>query len=378
MTLSASILEVNNTFGERHMYFLERPGHQISEQKAGNLDRALQHTAAQTDFVKNWEKEFHVSPFNDRSGTYSVKFVDPFDINRGQHIKIMITLTTPDGFTKLIASIQSMNGGIKSSLLESPIQRAWFLVSYGWIGFLTIPRIFYQAGKLYFGKRLMVWNCPKPLPGTICRHANDTEKLFEFLFRQYLQAAVAEAKMPIRVQYQPAGITGTSVLQIEPHSTPCQSEKWPHVIVRIIDPEMYTLLTMNHYSDHLCLLKSLCASPFAEVTNTDAFIRAFQEKNVTPAENTRTFWALQLMFHLLSWFRRRTKPSTDPKNSDQRISVLDQYVLSASPVKLQFQYGINVLLIFISRYFAFGSMRILRIEILILLGMLFWVTFRMA
>jgi DUF1365 family protein len=58
--LTATILEVNNTFDERHSYFL-RP-----EASSAEIPK----------FSKSWPKDFYVSVFNSRAGSYSLSTND--------------------------------------------------------------------------------------------------------------------------------------------------------------------------------------------------------------------------------------------------------------------------------------------------------------
>src|SRR4051812_23229539 len=56
------VVEVNNTFDERRMYFMER--------KVGGGPASKE---AVQNFKYSWQKYFHVSPFNSRDGSYTLQ-----------------------------------------------------------------------------------------------------------------------------------------------------------------------------------------------------------------------------------------------------------------------------------------------------------------
>jgi len=133
--LLAVIAEVNNTFGDTHLYFLKEK------------------RKAETAFFVNYrvDKKFHVSPFNDMKGQYDFYFDKP-----GEDLKIQLDILK-DGE-------KSFGSGIGGAL--RPIKR-WSIVSllltYPVQIWLSMPRIFWQAGKLYFFRRLKVFKRPNPV-----------------------------------------------------------------------------------------------------------------------------------------------------------------------------------------------------------------------
>lgn len=75
------IAEVNNTFDERRMYLFrapERPG----------------------PFRQTLDKDFHVSPFSSRKGSYLLSSSDPAG---GENISVAVTLRSSKGHPKLVA-----------------------------------------------------------------------------------------------------------------------------------------------------------------------------------------------------------------------------------------------------------------------------------
>ncbi|MEY4295910.1 MAG: hypothetical protein RLY82_1598 [Pseudomonadota bacterium] len=123
-SLAAAVVEVNNTFGQRHIYLL-----------------AGQDVAWNTELVA--QKVFHVSPFCDIKGTYQFRFT-----KSAEHIAAYIThdilqthwigITQP--FTKQVAW---------RAFLSSP------LMTFG-----IVARIHWQAAKLWW-KKTPFYKLPK-------------------------------------------------------------------------------------------------------------------------------------------------------------------------------------------------------------------------
>ncbi|KAF8889695.1 hypothetical protein BD779DRAFT_1439247 [Infundibulicybe gibba] len=151
--LWGAVLEVHNTFGENHVYILE-------------IGRGDDPTPG-TGFDHQWTfpREFHVSPFNDRAGTYSISIRRP---TRGPthapssippRPTVRVHLHTPTGALKLTALLRPT----ASAPLTTPnLLRA--LVRTPFTLFLSFPRILYVAAVLHYRKRLDVFVRPPPRP----------------------------------------------------------------------------------------------------------------------------------------------------------------------------------------------------------------------
>jgi cyclopropane-fatty-acyl-phospholipid synthase len=132
--LCCVVAEVNNTFGERHLYILD----QLESRVDGFMARA------------GAQKTFHVSPFNNMQGTY-----DFFLSGVEQEVDIRIHLSRHDETV------------LKTQLWGEPVElnarnHLKMLATHPLIPHLTIPRIYRQALQLHFGKKLPIH--PKPVP----------------------------------------------------------------------------------------------------------------------------------------------------------------------------------------------------------------------
>lgn len=187
------ILEVNNTFDERRMYFLKdtTPDNGFSRddngvRMAGKADQNSSQGKDPLDdkgtrrFKKSWPKDFHVSPFNSRKGAYSLLASDPFFPNLGSRVGVAlvdntITLSSSKQHPKLIARVFSSSDSIDPYILKG-----WgafkFIAAWWWVGFVTFPRIVREAGKLFFRRNLHVWFRPEVLKDSIGRNETHDEK----------------------------------------------------------------------------------------------------------------------------------------------------------------------------------------------------------
>ena len=127
------LTEINNTFGERHVYI---------------LNQSLQSDERYQHYSK--KKEFHVSPFYDLRGEYDFYFSD---LNQNLDIKINIMKEKRAVFfSRLWGQASELNNkNLLLTLCRFPLTAA-----------LTMPRILFEAFRLHFIKKLPAYFKPKP------------------------------------------------------------------------------------------------------------------------------------------------------------------------------------------------------------------------
>ena len=132
--LIAVVAEVSNTYGERHSYVLDQP-----------MQPAGQYPAKYSS-----QKVFHVSPFNRVEGTYEFFFSE---LSESLDIRIVLFRNSEKIMeARLTASGSDMTPGAHiRTVLRHP-----------WVPHLSMPRIYAEALKLYFLKKLTFH--PKPVP----------------------------------------------------------------------------------------------------------------------------------------------------------------------------------------------------------------------
>ena len=113
LQLKYVIAEVNNTFDERRMYLFPAMG------TAGVFQQR--------------SKDFHVSLFNSRKGSYSISTANPAD---GKAMSVAVTLRSSKGHPKVLKGMWSDAPALDPSTC-SVVSAVWFLVCWGWTGLMT-------------------------------------------------------------------------------------------------------------------------------------------------------------------------------------------------------------------------------------------------
>lgn len=134
-SLSCVVAEVNNTFGERHVYVLDAEHRLQDEQQCYAYEEA---------------KAFHVSPFNDMKGHYKFYFSD---IEQKVTIKVDLHKEGKRVFATLMKGDASAfdTGSLLRTIMRYPFSTA-----------LTMPRIAWQAAKIHWKKGLPIYMKPQP------------------------------------------------------------------------------------------------------------------------------------------------------------------------------------------------------------------------
>lgn len=135
------VAEVNNTFGEKHLYVLNTPAEGVQGYHA--------HYMA--------DKAFHVSPFNNMAGQYEFLFSEP-----GKEIDVRINL-----YRNNEKIFEAQLWGESRPL--APMSHAAMLLKNPIVPHLSIPRIFFEAARLSFQKKLHYFDKPAPMSAMTIR-----------------------------------------------------------------------------------------------------------------------------------------------------------------------------------------------------------------
>ena len=376
------MLEVNNTFGERRPYLVLRDFE--AEAKHISDGTRASSNAAQSRVKASWQKDFHVSPFNSRKGSYSLLASDPLGANmegfRG--VDATINLSSSKGHPKLVARLFSDGEAVDPSTM-SGIQKIRFLMSWSWVGFVTFPRIAKEAAALFFKRKLHVWYRPEPLKQSLGRHADCVERDLENVFRKYLQSLVEQSPRPLVVRYIPSGVTDVADEVYTSLSAKERPKTGEQVEMRVLTPVFYTRFV--HYAhDFEGIFSELTENGTIWVDKPHVLPGIFLKRGSPPlhASNLMDFACFKMMQNL----RRRpgklpqvltsamrpppTEPAVDIR--DFRISPMDAYVLEQDDGKLKAAYRSAVLRLLIADQFFLGSAELLKLVELVWHAGLAW------
>ncbi len=360
--LAGMILEVNNTFDERRMYFLTEnaPEEQLKE------DNPPQHI-----FKHAWPKDFHVSPFSSRKGSYTLTITDP--LSGTTPPRIAITLHSSKSHPKLFASLTPTSAAIDPTTLTA-LQKLRFLAAWWWVGFLTHPRILREAGRLFFRRGLRVWYRPEPLSGTISRRATATERRLEAIFRRFLQHLVEGAEKPLVVRYIPAGLPTEEVVLHSPAATKLDTEI-NHLEIRILTPAFYANFAAASDS-HSTFINEHTTARTVAISRPDLLENLFPK-----AQPPAPTFAEETLFGVIQLLRQQpdTTATGEPSMIEGAVqpavglSQLDGYVLAHESGRARAEYKGFVLKMVLADRFTFGMVGVVEGVLLVLRVGVAWV-----
>jgi cyclopropane-fatty-acyl-phospholipid synthase len=203
--LSAVVAEVNNTFGEKHIYALKNP-----------LPSAFPARF-------KTKKDFHVSPFNDLKGDYDFLFFDS-----QSELRVEIELIR-EGKSLLKAKLWSDQPG--RPVTTPNLARLLFHPQRG----LTYPRILLQAARLYFQRKLPVHEKPEPQSPMTIRKKPPGPHWFEAMATRLVLRQLNQYK------------TGRLTLETawgDPFTT-SPKKTGPQAMIKVLDPAFFRLLLLR-------------------------------------------------------------------------------------------------------------------------------------
>ena len=228
--LGAMVLEVNNTFDERRMYFME--SQEVCPHPSEDQPTPFRHT---------WTKDFHVSPFNSRDGSYSLTVVDPLARfgARNARVDSNIILKSEDGRVQLVARIFSTEPALDAKRMTN-WQTANFVLRWWWVGFMTNPRILREAWKLW-RKNLQVHFRPEIMESSIGRQETVEERELEPYVSQYLKHLVERSTFALQLTY----ISAAGPARGKPEIVKSPSASSPYdfrvdIEIKVLTPAFYS------------------------------------------------------------------------------------------------------------------------------------------
>lgn len=149
--------QVHNTFEEQHVYVL-----------AVGADNEDPHVHQSYDRSWTFPRQFHVSPFNDRSGYYTCSIVEPPSPPDTPPLKMITTPPPPPSIRIELRTTGDRQLKLFASLKPTQVipfsSRTWILAlaRQPFSLFLSFTRIVTHAAILHYGRKLDVYARPEP------------------------------------------------------------------------------------------------------------------------------------------------------------------------------------------------------------------------
>ncbi|KAJ3116434.1 hypothetical protein HDU96_009691 [Phlyctochytrium bullatum] len=155
--LRATLLEVNNTFGERHVYVCDERNRAETTRKGYTSSHTL-------------PRSFHVSPFNNRTGIYSAHVLNPLATTPSRMDVVLVLQNYKPDSAEHPAAAGPHATTAKRFMAEvhgdayplTAATLAHLLLLHPVTAFLTLPRIMYEAWRIAYRRGLKVYQRPGP------------------------------------------------------------------------------------------------------------------------------------------------------------------------------------------------------------------------
>ncbi|CAG8665632.1 7364_t:CDS:2 [Dentiscutata erythropus] len=242
--LKVLVLEVNNTFGEKHLYILDRDNEADKSIRLG------------FDMSFTIKRAFHVSPFNDRKGIYKAFCKDP----KSGYLDMRLVMYTDPSHSD---DVSSDNITYKSN---TPIQRfrkklvatasghsyslnlisvIYAIMTYPLEIFLTMPRILKEAYKLHYYKNLGIYHRPIPVEGTVVKlDPNFIDRYAQEIITKYLFYLVSKHTSIINITIHLPD-PNIPPIQIYPDNYNGDLQNIKHIKISLHNYSFFTNLLIN-------------------------------------------------------------------------------------------------------------------------------------
>lgn len=344
-------------------------------------------------FSKSWPKDFYVSVFNSRAGSYSLNTNDALypKMSGVGDINTTITLSSSSGSPKLIARLFSTEPGIDPSTM-TVVQKVKFLASWWWVGLATFfPRTVFQALFILFKKKLPWAFRPEPRKDTLPRKADENEIFIEGIFRRYLQYFVEHCPFPLKVTYTPAGLVNTTgETMISPSAQLVEQDEMKQIELRVLTPLSYSRYVRYASCLQALISESQLGNSTICLSDPDLVTALANHKSTpSPPPTFSSSWE-KLSFSILRNLRteaskidncetkaetaeNRVLPFAEVKQRN-RVSELERFLLKTGTPTQRSEYIRRIGKMYVADRIAFGWAEILDLEVfMVKVGVLWWV-----
>lgn len=288
------VLEVKNTFGEKHVYFMDTKNPENFAPRPGY------------DFAGAMTKSFHISPFNHRSGDYLIHLRDPLNPTTTGEAKfdIFVTVRARDGSKSMVARAFStyapfdpITGNIFTGLS--------LVFKWGWGVFMAVPATMFEAWKIY-RKRAKVYDRPEVLSTSGQRTATKAEKEMQDLWITYVRQKLSEFPRPLRLSVYLPQSSPLKEAEMQSFTSPSFSDNekvGEELIVRVKNPRFFYRFFSHQHPSQTLFLDSTLQKPehrAADISDTETLLNILgTRKGSQPIARKGWIWTL------LAWSRQR-------------------------------------------------------------------------
>ncbi|KAJ5364365.1 uncharacterized protein N7496_010078 [Penicillium cataractarum] len=256
--LSAIIMEINNSYGEKKNAFCRLTKEENSTFDKAKTSETLStisgrgHRGIQTVrfmssaptakyYKGSWDKDIFASPFEKVEGWFNLRFMDPLDPlhEKGGPLHSNMTLMSVEGKPKLSSRLFSC-GTPLDPLSSSSWELTMFLLRWSFVIPTSLGRIVMEALRIRFRGNMPYLNKPDVKKSNIPRNASKPERTLEQFFRMYLSYLVKQCQFPLEVVYTPAKSLHLHPISIHSSANDLALAPAPVLKIQPLTPRFYT------------------------------------------------------------------------------------------------------------------------------------------
>ncbi|KAJ5109097.1 hypothetical protein N7456_005772 [Penicillium angulare] len=256
--LSAIIMEINNSYGEKKNAFTRLIKEENSSFDTAKSSQALSaipgrghrgtqsvrfmSSAPTTKYYKgSWAKDIYASPFEKVEGWFNLRFMDPLDPSpeKGGPLHSNMTLMSTDGKPKVSSRLFSTSQPL-DPLTVSSWELTIFLLKWSFVIPASIGRIVVEALRIRFRGKMPYLNKPDVKKNNIPRNASKPERVLEPFFRMYLSNFVDRCQFPLELIYTPAKSLHLHPISMRSQAKTLTSAPPPVLAIQPLTPQFYT------------------------------------------------------------------------------------------------------------------------------------------
>jgi len=368
--LIALITEVNNVFQQQRLCFLDPRYGDVGDR--GRADRVLDARAStglpQRGFARQGPD---TTPFESQAGAYRLVASNPLSPN-------MEGLGLIDNTIRLISSSPNAKHVDRIFSNHEPIdisgvsflKKLGLLLRWWWTELIAFLQVQESVAAVSGVQKSQDWHDPGASGDSTCRNGTREEHELELVFRNYLRYLVKQSPSSLRVRYVPGGVYPALNEQILSGVAERGPETAENLEFKVLTPTFYSRF-VYYAHDFEAMFCELNESRTIWLSNPRLLPKLVLKKPAPPLI-TESYLDYSCFSAIKKLRKRPPAPgqvaaAQAPRDiRDFRLSSMDGYVLSNEGTIIRRRYERNVLKLFIADRVAWGSMRILRLETLLL------------